>query len=283
MRLRLALEPRARHAPVAVEREHDLGRLDPQRTPREATAAELPRVLVEPPQLREPPERLLSREQPLRLPVRETSVAANHGAIERRLAVVERQLDGDRQPVDVRAQAAEIVRQLGREHRRDQARHVRREAAAGGAAVERRAGRNEVRDVGDVDEGRFRPDRERVVVILCGVGVDREGRKVAEVDAAFDRRLRRVPGLELLPRPGLDEQRLEHVRDVFRTAENTLDPSAPTARPRHDEVACGRLADALAVEHERHARREVGLADDELAAARDLDDDALFGLSEEQL
>ena len=49
----------------------------------------------------------------------------------------------------------------------------------------------------------------------------------------------------------------------------------PAARPDDGEVAALEVADPLRVEHDRHAGREVRLADDELAAPLDLDDDAL--------
>jgi len=51
------------------------------------------------------------------------------------------------------------------------------------------------------------------------------------------------------------------------------DAGATAAAPHNDEVSGGDAAEPLAVEHQRHARCEHRLADDQLAAAGDLDDD----------
>ena len=164
-----------------------------------------------------------------------------------------------------------------RQHRRDAAGDVGREAAPRGAAVERRAGGDEVGDVGDVDVRALAVDRERVVEVLRRLGIDRQRRQLAQVDASVERRLGRRVRLELLARALLAEQALEHVLDVLRGAEHALDARAPAQAPRDDEVAGVDVAEPLAVEQERRVRREVRLADDELAAARDLDDDEIVG------
>ena len=70
------------------------------------------------------------------LAVGQARVRADHRAVERRLAA-RRDLDGDGQPVLVRPQRAGVVGELGRQHRRDEARHVGRERPLGGALVER--------------------------------------------------------------------------------------------------------------------------------------------------
>jgi hypothetical protein len=72
--------------------------------------------------------------------------------------------------------------------------------------------------------------------------------------------------LEPLPRPRLDQHRLEHVLDPLRGAEDALDtrPSTPARDDR--EIAWPRVARALAVDNDRNSRREVRLADSELAA-----------------
>ena len=54
-----------------------------------------------------------------------------------------------------------------------------------------------------------------------------------------------------------------------------LDPGAPAPAAHDCEIAGVELAVALGVEHDRHARREERLADDELAPPRDLDDDGV--------
>jgi hypothetical protein len=73
-------------------------------------------------------------------------------------------------------------------------------------------------------------------------------------------------GLEPLPRPGLHQQRLEHVLDPLRGADYALDtrPSTPAGNDR--EIARPRLARALSVDDDRNSRREVRLADSQLAA-----------------
>jgi hypothetical protein len=73
----------------------------------------------------------------------------------------------------------------------------------------------------------------------------------------------------------VDEQPLEHGLDVVGLAERALDSRTTPARERDDEVSRAGVSEALAVEDERHARHEVRLADDELAALRNLDDDAI--------
>ena len=184
-----------------------------------------------------------------------------------------RELDGDAEAVGVRPQAAEVVRELVRQHRRDESRNVGREGARRGAAVERRARGDEVRDVGDVDVRALVVDRERVVEVLGGLGVDRERRQLAEVDAAVERDARRRVRLEVLARAGLDEQRLEHVLDPVGRAEHRAPRARGRAcgarrrgrRGRRRRAPCGRAGAA--------SRREVRLADDELPAPRHLDDD----------
>ncbi|HKH32022.1 MAG TPA: hypothetical protein VKA45_13325 [Gaiellaceae bacterium] len=71
----------------------------------------------------------------------------------------------------------------------------------------------------------------------------------------------------------LDEQALEHSFDRVGPAEDPLEPR-PAASVRRDdrEVAGTRFVAPFLVEQDRRAGREVGLADDELPAPRDLDD-----------
>src|SRR5205807_9761392 len=68
------------------------------------------------------------------------------------------------------------------------------------------------------------------------------------------------------------EQALEDDPDVARLAEHPLEAGAAPSGANDGEIALAGVAEALAVEHERHAGYEVGLADDELAALLDLDD-----------
>ena len=81
--------------------------------------------------------------------------------------------------------------------------------------------------------------------------------------------------LERLSRAALDEQRLEDVLDSVRGPERLLDVCSALPRPHERQVARLEVAEPFRLEDERHARREVRLADDELAAPADLDDDRL--------
>ena len=156
VRLRLPLEARVRDAAAAVEGEDELRRLDPQRAACEPPPAQLGGQPVgEAELLGQLGRRLLPPgEDGLGPAVREALAAADDRAVEGRLAGLqggaEGHLRGHGEPVLVRAQAADVLRQRGRKHRRHAAGHVGRERAALRAAVERRAGRDEVRDVRDV-------------------------------------------------------------------------------------------------------------------------------------
>jgi hypothetical protein len=68
------------------------------------------------------------------------------------------------------------------------------------------------------------------------------------------------------------QESLEHDLDVFGFPEHALELRPAASRADDGEVAGPRVAQALAVDHERHAGNEVRLADDELAALLDLDD-----------
>ena len=81
--------------------------------------------------------------------------------------------------------------------------------------------------------------------------------------------------LERLAQPLLGEQPLEHGLDVVRLAEHAVDARAAASGADDGEVARPHVAGLLAVEDERSRRLEVRLADEQLAAALDLDDDEL--------
>jgi hypothetical protein len=68
------------------------------------------------------------------------------------------------------------------------------------------------------------------------------------------------------------EQALEHDLDVFRLAELPLDARAAAARTDDDEVPGSDVAAAFPVDLDRDVRDEVRLADEQLAALVDLDD-----------
>ena len=71
----------------------------------------------------------------------------------------------------------------------------------------------------------------------------------------------------------MHEQPFQDRLDVVRVAEDPLELRAAASRPDDGEVATSGTSESLAVENERRVGNEVRLADDELAALRDLDDD----------
>jgi hypothetical protein len=179
----------------------------------------------------------------------------------------------------VRIQAAEVVGKLGRQHRRNPAGYVDGQSAIGGAVVERRPGSDEVGHVGDVHPDpnavALPPRRDRVVEVLRGRGIDRERDEIAQVDPPFHGRLRRVVGLEAAAETLVLEQCLQHVLDRTGLAERALEPRAAAPRRDDREVPLPHVAEPLPVEHNRDTGREHGLADDELPASGDLDDDSV--------
>src|SRR5918995_155538 len=135
VRVRLGLEPGTFDAAVLVERERDLAGRHTERAAGEAAAAQLERDRLRQtkPFLELGLDGLLIAQDPLRLPVGQPRATADHRPIESRLAEVEvrieRHLDGDAEAILARAEAAEIVRELGRQHRRHAARDVEGEGA----------------------------------------------------------------------------------------------------------------------------------------------------------
>ena len=278
VRVRLGLAPGALHPALAVEGEDHLSALDPQRATGEAPVTQRGGEPLGPLQrlgqlgvgaLAAAQDRLGARVgQPL--------AAADHRAVELRLPVrqptLQRHLDGEAEAVGVRPQRAELLRELRRQHRRDETWHVDGERPLLRAAVERRAGRHEIRDVGDVHVGAVLGDRERVVEVLGGLRVDGEGELIAQVDAAFGADRRRIVGLEAAELALLHQQPLEDDFDPGGRPEHALDPRPTTAFVHHGEIAWLHLPRPLAIEHDRSTRREIRLADEELAPLGDLDD-----------
>ena len=94
---------------------------------------------------------------------------------------------GEDEAVFVGAQAADIGRELLREHGDGAVGEVDGVAAQAGFEIERRAGRDVLRDVGDVDlqfvtvGSLF--DEDGVVEVLGGLAVDGDDGKIAEVAA----------------------------------------------------------------------------------------------------
>ena len=212
---------------------------------------------------------------PLGLSVGEPRVRPDDRAVEERRSAG-RHLDGHAEAILVRAQRAEIVGQVVGQHRRDRSRHVRRERALHGALVERCPGADEVRDVGDVHPGAdpfgLLPERERVVEVLRGVRVDGVGEQVAQVDAALERGLRGVVRLEPLPRR---PSRRAGPRGRSRSGSPARAPARRARGRGRCEPPRGRRCETSPIPFDstdrRHAGREVRLADDEAAAAADLD------------
>ena len=254
VRMRLALEPRVRDATFTVEAERDLGRLHLQGAAREALRPErLCQLVVQIERLEDRRRRLAT----LCLAVRQSCVRANHRAIELRVAR-RRDLHRHTKTILVRTQRAEIVGELVRQHRRNPSRDVRRERAPRRAVVERRAGTDEPRDVGDVhpraDAVWLASKRQRVVEVLRGVGVDRVGEQLAKVDAVRDVDRPELVLFERLPVAAFDEQRLEHVLDVVGATEVLLDVRTPAAGAHDGKVAALEVAGALQIESQRERR-----------------------------
>ena len=265
--MRLAL-PQARSTPPCPSNANAISpRLDPQRAAGEPPPAQLGREpLREPKRLVSSAGALPAREDRLDLPVREALPAADGGSVERAArpardppsngisTVTQRRSTYGRR---LQASSASSGGSIGA----TTAGHVGRERPLGGAPIERRAGRHEVRDVGDVHPRRAarppRADRDRVVEVLRRVRVDREGEQVAQVDA-----------LRLEPPGSGSVVRLERRRARPRARagppapprSESAGPSTRSsrARPRpaahDDEVARPRVARPLAVEDDRRAR-----------------------------
>src|SRR6266511_3960618 len=269
----LGFLPRARDSAVAVEVERDLGALDPERAACEPPVANRRRQTIG--ELERGGDVGLGL-PPLGLRVRQACPAANDRAVEAWLPV-RWQLDRHAQTVLVGPKAAAVVGELGRKHRRGESRDVRREGAGGGAPVEGRARGNIGRDVRDVHQGAKATvlllHGERVVEVLRGLGIDREREELAQVDAVGEILRGRRVGLELGARAGVDEQPFEDGFDVVRLSEHTFEPRAPTAGADDGEISGACVTEALAVEDEGDVRNEERLADDELPALPDLDDD----------
>src|SRR5262245_55373956 len=97
----------------------------------------------------------------------------------------------------------------------------------------------------------------------------RAGRPVPRATGRADRRARTRCGLRC------GRAAFEHSLDVVRLSQRSFDARASAAGESDDEIAWADVTQTLAVEDERHAGQEVRLADDELAALRNLDDDSL--------
>ena len=91
----------------------------------------------------------------------------------------------------------------------------------------------------------FAPHGDRVVEVLRGIRVDRERRQLAEVRAPFEARLGDLVRLEPFAEPLLDEERLHHVLDPIRGADDAAHPCPAAPFRDVDEVAGPRIAQPL--------------------------------------
>ena len=284
---RLALDPRPLDAAFSVERELHLPPFHAECAAGEPAVAEGSRDLLGEPQRLHDLVRgaLVPGEDRLCVTVRQPLTAADEAAIEARLAGlevgVERDLDRDAAAVLVRAQAAEVVRELVRQHRGDAAGDVHRVPPLGCSAIERCAGGHVCRDVGDVHPcphpaAALALEREGVVEVLRLVGVDRERVEVAQVDPVrldVQREALRHgvrPAQALVP-----EEPFQHGLDPARRAEDLLEPGAPASLPEDHEIADRGRAGTLAVDDDGNAALEVRLAHEELALPGQLTDEEL--------
>ena len=111
VRVRLRLTPRALDSAAAVESEDDFRALHPKRTASEAPVAQALRESLGTSQRR---RQLLVHPLPsgkdrLRAPVGQPLAAADHGAVEARLALGQRDLDGHAEAVDIRPERAQLL------------------------------------------------------------------------------------------------------------------------------------------------------------------------------
>ena len=181
----------------------------------------------------------------------------------------------------MRPQRAGVVGELGRQHRRDEARHVRRERPLGSTLVERASGGHEVRDVRDVhpraDPVGLAAERERVVEVLRRVRVDREASSARGGRRAPPGRLALREGVAARTRPArrFSTSSASSTFSIrFALPEPALDLRTPAPGANDGEVAGADVVVApLRVDEDGHAGGEVRLAVDQLAAAADLDDE----------
>ena len=188
----------AGHHPVRVDLDLGLGHLHVERTRREAVLPQLLRKFVDGVddlplrrlQLR--PRNLLALQLRHHLLVGEARLGADDGLGERARDAdalrVEGEEGGEGEAVLVRHKRADAVRELFGQHRHDLVHEVDRGRAPVRLAVERAAGRHEVRDVRDVDAQDavarlVRLKGERVVVVARGLGVAREDERLPQIDA----------------------------------------------------------------------------------------------------
>ncbi len=262
---RLALDADLRH-PVALEAHDRLGRVGLERA---AVHAPRPQggghggrradVVVE----GGVAERAAGQER-VDLGVGQAPLRADQRAGEARLphpaVAVDDQLDRHRRAVGAGAQAAEVRREPLGQHRHDRAGDVDRVAAPRRLAVQGAPGGHEARDVGDVDPEAGRAaglgrDRDRVVVVLGALGVDRDDALVAQVAAAGVGGDGRVVGLVGLaqggpregPRQSLGRQQPgERRAGRGRRPQHLGHPPRAPAHRDHDQVAhLGGAAGAL--------------------------------------
>ena len=197
----------------------------------------------------------------VREPVGEPVVAADERAVVLRARPpppgVEGELDGDALARLPGHQAAEVAAERRREHGLGEQRQVEAGGAAARLALDLAVVVDEVRDVGDVHVGAvalaLARDRDGVVEVARGVGVDGERGQRREVAAAVvgargapldgGRLLQHGVGEPLAHALGV-QQRAQDGRDVVGGAEDLDDPAAVAVRGHgeHEVVEPGRRA-----------------------------------------
>ena len=204
----------ARHLPGLVEHELGLGQVEVERAPLVAALAhqlgQLVHALEERHQGRELPAQLgVAVHDALHLLVRHARAAPDHAVVELGLADlalgVELEDRGLGQAVLALDEAADVAGERVRQHGHHAVGEVDGRAAEVGLLVERRAGPDVVRHVGDV-HGELPAaagqavEADGVVVVARRLGVDGDGVPVAEVGAARDV-LRAAPSSARAPPP----------------------------------------------------------------------------------
>jgi hypothetical protein len=235
-----------------------------------------------------------SGEDLVELVVVEAGVGADAAAVEggrARLAPpAQVDLGRDRQPLDARSEAAHLVAEQRRQHRLDRAGDVGGGAPGERLGVERGAGADVGRDVGDVDPEAdaivLGGSRDGVVEVPRRRGVNGEGRHRGQVAPGDPLLVSRQPhgALGLLgdaaakaPIAQLPQERGAHVAGAPRGAELGVDAGAGTALcGEHHGARAGRPASGLRDGNARAAAQER-LDDREAPPALDHPDEALAG------
>ncbi len=225
-------------------------------------------------------------------------VAVNHAVVhfvaDHRPLAIDLHQTGLHQAIDVRVQAAQPGRELGREHVDGAIRKVHRRATLVGLLVERAPLWNVVRHVGDVDAEpviavRQLLNRDRVVEIARVLAVDRNGPDLAEVRAPLEVLLRdrAAEALGLLDRfvavlvgdaeladddLGVDTGLLDIAEDLEHASLRAASGRRPAGDLRDDHVRWLRVVPLLVGDH--HVHDQPPVERDEIPRPRVIDIEA---------